>query len=106
MKDNMVLVELCKVISGRIRACDTFVRWGGEEFMILLPDSEYPNAVMLAEQVRSLIEETMLSCSNQVTCSFGVTELHVDDTLESLTGRVDDALYRAKKNGNRVEVIE
>ena len=103
---DRVLIELCRTVTERIRSCDTFARWGGEEFTLLLPGNSLDSADRLAEQLRSLIAQSSFANLSQVTCSFGVTQFQIDDTLESFTGRSDKALYLAKQKGrNRVESI-
>ncbi|MDP2811097.1 MAG: diguanylate cyclase [Rhodocyclaceae bacterium] len=99
-----VLVSLSGLVGGNVRATDRLARWGGEEFMILAPNSTIGGAVDLAEKTRLAIENHDFGAAGRVTCSFGVAQYRPDDTEESITGRADDALYRAKSLGrNRVE---
>ena len=99
-----VLKEITRIITARLRVHDIFGRWGGEEFTILVPKSDLHQAVVLAENLRSLIEEHDFGNDLKVTASFGVT-LHIcEESTESLIERADTALYRAKNGGrNRVE---
>ena len=100
---DAVLREMSQLVRGLIRANDVLVRWGGEEFIILLPQSEHKAAAAMAEKLRSAIEGYHFSGVPKVTVSFGVSEFRAGDTLESLCSRVDSALYRAKEEGrNRV----
>lgn len=101
---DSVLAQLAKLISKKTRAQDVFARWGGEEFVILAPGSNLENTVQLAEKLRNAVAKWNFNKAGNVTCSFGVTELRSSENADALTKRVDDALYRAKKNGrNRVE---
>ncbi|MBB5049286.1 diguanylate cyclase (GGDEF)-like protein [Rhodopseudomonas rhenobacensis] len=102
-----VLRRLSEITELRIRSTDTHARWGGEEFVILTPDSTAAMAHLLAELLRGTIEHAGFGEVGQITCSFGVTEFAKDDTEQSFLARADHALYRAKRLGrNRVEVAE
>lgn len=100
-----VLKEVAQLVSDNIRAHDIFARWGGEEFMVLIPKSKQEQALVLAEKLRQLCEAYDFGESLQVTASFGVTQFAADDTTEAFIARADLALYQAKGHGrNRVEV--
>lgn len=74
--------------------------------MVLAPKTGHQQTLVLAEKLRSLCEAHDFGNGLQVTASFGVTRFQTDDTLESFTGRADEALYRAKEKGrNRVESL-
>ncbi|MCM1524994.1 MAG: diguanylate cyclase [Ruminococcus sp.] len=78
-------------------------RWGGEEFMLLLPNTNLPAAADVAESIRRAFEETKYPDIPSQTVSVGVTQARCDDTIDSLCTRVDSALYKAKQTGkNRV----
>ena len=101
---DRVLIQLSNLVSRGIRQTDLLTRWGGEEFFLLLPDSDGPTAALVAEKLRSAIAQAPFDQVGGITCSFGVTEFVSGDTAESLVARADNALYRAKLNGrNRVE---
>ena len=98
-----VLVNLTKLIQGKIRNTDALVRWGGEEFVILCGDTPIQNAQFLAEKLRVAIENTALIKQQQVTCSFGIAEMIPNEDPKKLFERADKALYAAKEGGrNRV----
>jgi diguanylate cyclase (GGDEF)-like protein len=86
-----------------IRASDTLVRYGGEELLILAPDTDQVGALDLAERVRHALRSTPMETGRgviNITASFGVTVLCGDDTHpEQLVRRADDALYAAKQQG-------
>ena len=100
-----VLVNLAKLVQGMIRNTDSLVRWGGEEFVILSDDTSIQNAAFLAEKLRKAIESATLITQQQVTCSFGVTEMVPGEDPQSFIARADKALYTSKEGGrNRVTV--
>jgi len=102
---DSVLQELARIIRDNIRSSEYFVRWGGEEFVLLLPGTSWQNAAMVAEKLRRHVEAHTFEKVGDVTCSFGVTSLHENDTIQSFLERADEALYDAKKGGrNQVKV--
>ena len=102
-----ILVELSALVTKQIRLSDLLARWGGEEFMIVLPETDHTQAAILAEKLRALIDGRFFGVSIHLTCSFGVTQLHKDDDEHTLFKRVDVALYSAKERGrNKVVTIE
>jgi two-component system cell cycle response regulator len=89
-----------------IRKEECFARYGGEEFSIVLPDTTVERGVILAEKIRSMIEETKFEFENNdipVRVSMGVAQMKKDDSPESFIGQADEKLYEAKQHGrNRV----
>lgn len=86
-----------------IRQTDTVARWGGEEFAIVLPETDRQNALRIADKIRIALGNAQLPPVASIHASFGVVELSALDTLESLLKRADEAMYRAKEEGrNRV----
>lgn len=96
---DQVLLGLAETIKQRIRKTDIFARWGGEEFVILLPDTNLENAVHLAEELRSNISSMEINGARRITASFGVTSYREGDTLDTITKRADDLMYEAKAAG-------
>ena len=100
------LKKSVETVLSNIRMFDKIGRYGGEEFIIVLPETEGKNAVKVAERLRLAVAEISIgSASRQlpVSASFGVTQLMAGDTREQFIERVDSALYRAKEGGrNRV----
>lgn len=81
-------------------------RWGGEEFLIILPDTSLEDATGLAERLRQAVARNLFSSAGQVTISIGVSAFKADSSPETIVSRADTALYQAKKFGrNRVEVL-
>lgn len=101
---DLVLIRTSRLVRQSIRTVDILARWGGEEFMLLLPDTPLAAATDLAGRIKDRIAACDCGPVEQVTCSFGVTELRADDTMETILQRVDDLLYMAKQQG-RNQVI-
>lgn len=100
---DLVLVEFCRRIRGSLRKGDCLGRWGGEEFVLLLPHCPQQAGLALAEKLRAAIEATPFELAGTITASFGVAQrLRAEPQLAWLQ-RVDQALYAAKAAGrNRV----
>ena len=102
-KGDSVLKEIVSLIAKRSRKLDLLFRIGGEEFMLLLPDTKEAAAAVVAEQLRASIAESRLLDDRQLTVSIGVSELQPGESPDSWMKHADDALYAAKKAGrNRV----
>ncbi len=105
---DRVLVEVAECMRQALRIGDRCARWGGEEFVLLLPDTDLDAARGLAERLRQRLQDTSIHGVQpplRITASLGVAVLQPNDELDDLVARADAALYRAKENGrNRVEV--
>jgi len=103
-----VLSNVAQLMQQNIRNSDQLCRWGGEEFLILLPDCDLTFAQALAERIRIAIEQHDVEIGSeriQVTASFGATLYRDSDNQHNLFERADQALYAAKEKGrNRVEI--
>lgn len=99
-----VLVLLAKTLESRVRGTDAVCRWGGEEFIILLPQTDIEDAAHLAECLRTAVTEIQTSANHRLTVSIGVAQHQHDETTENLLRRADAALYKAKAGG-RNQVI-
>lgn len=100
---DAVLQALRSIAANALRPQDTPGRWGGEEFLVLLPETEAAEAEALAEKLRSSVGEYEFSDGLHCTISIGVAQMRPGDTPDTLVHRADTALYRAKKEGkNRV----
>ncbi|WP_455756761.1 diguanylate cyclase [Sulfurimonas sp.] len=96
--DN-VLVQVSHALLKTLRNIDIVCRWGGEEFIVLLPTANLENALYLAEKLRVYIEELDIDIVGKVTASFGVTQIIEGDEMEDAVARADEALYLAKNSG-------
>jgi diguanylate cyclase (GGDEF)-like protein len=101
-----VLKAFTQLVSKTIRRTDVIARWGGEEFALLMPETNIMIATITAEKLRKETEKYDFPHAGKLTASFGVTQFVDGDTESSLINRADEALYKAKKNGrNRVDVL-
>lgn len=104
---DKVLAKTGEVIRNALRETDTGYRYGGEEFVVILPETVGPGAVEVAERIRKELAAMPLSLeaktSRFITASMGVSELQANDKLFELIRRADENLYAAKAEGkNRV----
>lgn len=100
---DVVLKDLTKIIENNIRQVDSFGRWGGEEFMLVLDNANKDEALNVAQKIRSIIEKTPMAGHYKITVSIGVGQYRISEQKSTLLERVDQALYEAKKEGrNRV----
>jgi diguanylate cyclase (GGDEF)-like protein/PAS domain S-box-containing protein len=101
---DLVLQKVSDLVIKHIRGTDILGRWGGDEFIIILPGVGLLEAVTSIEKIRSLIAGKVFSEDLRVTCSFGVTEYAAGDTVSTIYKRTDIALYKAKHAGRNVVV--
>jgi diguanylate cyclase (GGDEF)-like protein len=103
---DAVLVEIGKALAKSARDGDVVARWGGEEFLLLLPETNLEAAITLAERLRKVIAKIRLPLEDgelSFTASFGVSQRTHQETLDSLISESDGFMYQAKKLGrNRV----
>ncbi len=101
---DKVLAQLGEILKNNVSQSDKAGRWGGEEFLIICPETESEGALMLAEKIRKVISNYDFKLDYNVTCSFGVATSIETDTITDLMLKADKGLYKAKKGGrNRVE---
>lgn len=100
---DMVVLALASVLQNSTREIDTVVRWGGDEFLIVVPRIGMPALTELAERLRTRVAETIsfadVPLSLSPSLSIGIAEMLDGEALESWIKRADEALYRAKANG-------
>jgi diguanylate cyclase (GGDEF)-like protein len=104
-----VLKALARAFEASVREQDIVSRWGGEEFLVLLPNTGQAAAVEQAERLRQLLDSEQLHIDrypHRVTASFGVAEYHRGQSIEAVLKQADVALYQAKAQGrNRVRTL-
>ena len=106
---DYVLLELSNLIKKNIRKNDIAFRWGGEEFIVLAPETDIDGASKLAEKLREAVENFNFDKVGKVTISLGVAEYNEnkDKDIDSLINRADEALYISKESGrNRVTILD
>jgi len=103
---DYILKELSHLMADKLRLQDSIGRWGGEEFLIMLPETGIDGASHVAEKLRMVIQNhEFLYHEHQltITLSFGISAYKDEMTIDSCLKKADDKLYRAKKQGrNRV----
>ncbi len=106
---DVVLKKLTQIVSQNIREADILFRWGGEEFLIILPECDLATTQTIAEKIRLAVEGQEIRFAGKslsISISLGVASLKEHDTANDLINRSDKALYLAKNKGrNRVESI-
>lgn len=96
--DN-VLKLLSEAVKKNLRSSDTFYRYGGEEFFIILHNTSLNQAIKIAERFRKLIETLQINPVKQITVSMGVVQYQTNDTIDDLVNRADKLMYEAKQAG-------
>lgn len=103
---DMVLKELTKLISDNIRESDIFGRYGGEEFILVCPQTKKEDTIKLAEKLRVAVESYQFKTVGKKTISLGVSSLGENDDIETLIKKADEALYVAKSEGRNKVVAD
>lgn len=104
---DIVLTDMCSLMQKHIRTNDTLFRVGGEEFLILFPNTSLDEAKEVAHKLNDVIANGLTTIENkQITVSVGVSEVHNDDTEDSIYRRVDGLLYCSKNNGKNMVTSE
>lgn len=102
--DN-VLQEIAQIMTVCLRQSDIVARWGGEEFIAMLPETTIDQAYYVAEKLRATIENHSFDVVSKITCSIGIAIYHNNNKKSELFKRADEALYRAKNSGrNQVQI--
>lgn len=96
---DIALKEVSKLLQNQLRNSDTIARWGGDEFVLLLPNVSLQNAVLLLDRVKGAVAQLKLSNGISVSCSFGVVQMGAQSTYAQLLEEADQMMYRAKQGG-------
>lgn len=99
---DLTLTHIVDVIRNNIREIDVLGRWGGDEFMIVLPNTQLNEAKCIAEKIRQCIETMPVEGNINVTMSLGVVELGQNEAQEQLLIRADKMLYNSKAAGRNI----
>ena len=103
---DLVLKEMSHILKDNIRVSDTLGRWGGEEFLIVIPQTDIEGTRILAEKLRKEIENHHFSTAGKLTASFGLAYYRKGDDENSIVKRADEALFKAKALGRNIVVIK
>ncbi len=104
MAGDLVLKVFTEILRENVRTTDTVGRWGGEEFLLILPGTSISIAAAIAETLRLRVEDRVMPGGIHITCSLGTAEYRLGERAEDLIKRVDDCLYEAKANGRNCMV--
>jgi len=99
MVGDIILIEFANILQKNIRKSDIVGRWGGEEFLIIMPHTNIEKAYKLAYKLKNLITDFNFTKVGSKTASFGVSEFKTGITIEQLLEQADKALYKSKENG-------
>jgi len=99
-----VLISIASILQTNTRESDVIARWGGEEFVVLLPNTKLDDAYTIIEKLRIDIESFNHEVAGGVTASFGLSQINKTDDFQSLFKRVDEALYEAKERGRNLVI--
>jgi len=102
---DYVLKEITRLATKTIRQIDYLGRWGGEEFLIVLPDTDAQSAERLAQRLCDAIRQNHFEGLRQVTASFGVADYRYGQELEAILHAADSAMYQAKQGGRDQVVV-
>ncbi|MCK5516086.1 MAG: diguanylate cyclase [Desulfobulbaceae bacterium] len=101
---DKVLVQLAAIFRKNSRTTDCVSRWGGEEFLIIISESDLENGFNLADKLRRKVEDYIFPSIGRITISCGVAQYEAGETTSGLISRADTALYEAKKSGRNLVV--
>lgn len=104
-KGDSVLIDIASILKNAIRKTDYVGRYGGEEFILVFPESHLEDIHRAVEEIRLDIAQFDFGVIGQKTASFGLTASRENDTMESMIKRADHALYQAKESGRNKVVI-
>lgn len=103
-KGDLVLQRISELIKKNIRSTDSLFRWGGDEFIVILPDAKLENAEKIAEKLRKNIASHNFGIGQNITFSIGVGEYHSEEDTDQVLMRLDEALFAAKSGGRNCVV--
>ena len=102
---DVVIKKVAATINKSIRDTDIFARWGGDEFVLLLPNTDIQQAEEMAERMREYIRNISYEPDIKITCSFGVAAYDKNDTIQSLLRKADKLLLLAKESGKDMVAV-
>jgi len=105
MIGDQVIISITNLVKDIIRSSDVFARWGGDEFAILLPNTEKNEAIELVERIRNVISRHHFDQVGCISCSFGIASFDEASDMNELLNIADKKLYQAKLNGKNQVMV-
>lgn len=96
---DRILVEFSEILTKNLRKSDVISRWGGEEFLVLMPETSLPQAIEAAEKLRKIVENNTFHENIKITISIGVSDIENSKSIKELINAADINLYKAKHLG-------
>jgi len=106
---DRVLMHFAQVLVNQVRSGDLAARWGGEEFLLVLPNTPMTEAQRVAERIRDSLAQSAIQFGEheiRTSTTIGVSELAADDSFEQLVARADEAMYRGKEAGRNCIMLQ
>lgn len=104
---DFILKELIKLIKNNLREYDSISRWGGDEFLILLPNTSIKEALFIINRIKEIINQKIFIINSfeiKITCSFGIAEATLEKSINEVINKADELLYTSKRLGrNKIE---
>lgn len=97
-KGDEILIEVCQAVKKVIRVTDFLIRWGGEEFIIILPETNQERSIISTKKIQEELEKIHIE-DLKITASFGITQFKYNDSFEEFLNRADLLMYKAKTTG-------
>ena len=99
---DTILVNLAKLFQRQLRSSDTLARWGGDEFVLLLPNTALTSAVTLMERMKASVDEQSFVANIKITWSCGIVEMEAGDSFQTILCKADALMYEGKHNGKDI----
>ena len=107
LEGDRILIEFAELLNNQIRQSDYSARWGGDEFLVILPEVSLESAFIIADKLKASVEEKLIIDKKSITISIGLSILEPNYTIKDFISSVDSALYNAKTNGrNTISIYE
>ena len=102
LKGDEVLIAISEVLQAHVRSTDIVCRWGGEEFVLLLNNTDVASSLDKVTLIKDSIESLEKAFDFKITMSFGLTEIDKDKSIDEIINEADEAMYQSKLNGKNM----
>ncbi len=102
LSGDTIMVELVSIFNEQLRSTDLLYRWGGDEFVVLLPNVPLSHTIVVCERIRQRVEEFIYDKQSRVTCSFGIVASTEKSDYTTLVDEADQLMYKGKKKGKNI----